>query len=115
LLTYASAPLKTPEGVSLTVTVEVVDPDTLDVADAPFVDSSPDRQHRAILVVSSGFARPEELEVVAQASEHHGRPLAGVVVADPERSDKTSGQQQPRRVMGPHGPRQLSALRTSTR
>jgi hypothetical protein len=115
LLTFATAPEKAPEGVSLTVTIEVVDPATLDVTDEPIVDSGPDRQHRALLVVSSGFATPEDLEVVAQASEHHGIPLVGVVVVDPEHSDKTSGQQQPRRVMGLHGPRQLSALRSTTR
>ena len=115
LLTFASAPAKAPEGVSLTVTVEVVDPATIDVADEALADSAPERQRRALLVVSSGFAKTEDLEVVALASEHHGHPLAGVVVVDPERSDKTSGQQQPRRVMGPHGPRQLSALRSSTR
>jgi hypothetical protein len=114
LLTYASAPTKAPEGVSLTVTVEVVDPATLDVSDDN-INETPDRLQNALLVVSSGFATPEDLEVVALASEHHGRPLVGVVVADPERSDKTSGQQQPRRVMGLHGPRQLSALRSATR
>jgi capsular polysaccharide biosynthesis protein len=115
LLTYASAPSKGPEGVSLTVTVEVVDPVTLDVSDWPSAPSVPGRRQGAILVVSSGFAMPEDLQVVALASEHRGQPLAGVVVADPERSDQTSGQQPPRRVMGPYGPRQLAALRNATR
>ncbi len=115
LLTYASAPTKAPDGVSLTVTVEVVDTATLDVSDGANPNEISDRVQNALLVVSSGFATPEDLEVVALASEHHGRPLVGVVVADPERSDKTSGHQQPRRVMGSHGPRQLSALRNATR
>ncbi len=115
LLTFASTPAKSPEGVSLTVTVEVVDPVTLDVADESTVRSPSDRRQISILVVSSGFATPEDLEVVALASEHHGQPLAGVVVCDPERSDNTSGQQHARRVMGPNGPRQLAALRSTNR
>ncbi len=115
LLTYASVPSKGPEGVSLTVTVEVVDPVTLDVSDVPSAPSAPGRRQGAILVVSSGFATPEDLQVVALASEHRGQPLVGVVVADPERTDQTSGQQAPRRVMGPYGPRQLAALRNATR
>lgn len=115
LLTYASTPAKPPEGVSLTVTVEVVDPVTLDVADESNSASTSDRRQSAVLVVSSGFATSEDIEVVALAFDHQGRPLSGVVVADPDRSDKTSGQPQPRRVMGPNGPRQLAALRSTNR
>jgi capsular polysaccharide biosynthesis protein len=115
LLTYASAPAKPPEGVSLTVTVEVVDPVTLDVADGGAIATASVRRQSVVLVVSTGFATPEDLEVVALAAEHQGRPLVGVVVAYPERSDKTSGQPQPRRVMGPNGPRQLAALRSTNR
>ncbi len=115
LLTFASTPAKAPEGVSLTVTVEVVDPVTIDVGDEGSPRPASERRQSSILVVSSGFATPEDLEVIALASEHQGRPLAGVVVADPERSDNTTGQQQPRRVMGPSGPRQLAAIRSSNR
>ena len=115
LLTYASTPGRAPSGVALAVTLEVVDPATLDVGDIEPTIDVPGRKESALLIVSSGFAKPEELEVVSQAAEHHGRPLVGIVVADPEPSDKTSGLQQPRRVMGPNGPRQIAALRSASR
>ena len=114
-LTYATSPGKAPGGVSLAVTLEIVDPITLDVADIEPTAEVPGRRESALLVVSSGFAKPEDLEVVALAAEHHGHPLAGVVVADPEPSDKTSGLQQPRRLNGPNGPRQLAELRSTSR
>lgn len=115
LLTYATAPGKAPGGVALAVTLEVVDPATLDVADIEPTPGTPGRHETALLVVSSGYAKREDLEVVALAAEHHGRPLLGVVVADPEPSDRTSGLQQPRRQIGPNGPRQLAALRSANR
>jgi capsular polysaccharide biosynthesis protein len=115
LLTYATAPGKAPGGVALAVTLEVVDPVTLDVADIEPTPGLPGRLESALLVVSSGYAKREDLEVVALAAEHHGRPLVGVVVADPEPSDKTSGLQQPRRLIGSNGPRQLAALRSANR
>jgi hypothetical protein len=115
LLTYATAPGKAPGGVALAVTLEVVDPVSLDVADIEPTPGLPGRLESALLVVSSGYAKREDLEVVALAAEHHGRPLVGVVVADPEPSDKTSGLQQPRRQIGPNGPRQLAALRSANR
>jgi hypothetical protein len=101
--------------VALAVTLEVVDPVTLDVADIEPTPGVSGRHETALLVVSSGYAKREDLEVVALAAEHHGRPLVGVVVADPEPSDKTSGLQQPRRLIGSNGPRQLSALRSANR
>jgi capsular polysaccharide biosynthesis protein len=115
LLTYATAPGKAPGGVALAVTLEVVDPVTLDVADIEPTPGVSGRHETALLVVSSGYAKREDLEVVALAAEHHGRPLVGVVVADPEPSDRTSGLQQPRRQLGPNGPRQLAALRSANR
>jgi capsular polysaccharide biosynthesis protein len=115
LLTYATAPGKAPGGVALAVTLEVVDPVTLDVADIEPTPGVSGRHETALLVVSSGYAKREDLEVVALAAEHHGRPLVGVVVADPEPSDRTSGLQQPRRQLGMNGPRQLSALRSANR
>lgn len=115
LLTYATAPGKAPGGVALAVTLEVVDPVTLDVADIEPTPGVSGRHETALLVVSSGYAKREDLEVVALAAEHHGRPLVGVVVADPEPSDRTSGLQQPRRQLGLNGPRQLSALRSANR
>jgi capsular polysaccharide biosynthesis protein len=115
LLTYATAPGKAPGGVTLAVTLEVVDPVTLDVADIEPTPGLPGRLESALLVVSSGYAKREDLEVVALAAEHHGRPLVGVVVADPDPSDKTSGLQQPRRLIGSNGPRQLAALRSANR
>jgi hypothetical protein len=115
LLTYASTPGKAPGGVALAVTLEVVDPLTLDVGDVEPAIGVPGRHETALLVVSSGYAKPEDLEVVALASEHHGRPLLGVVVAGPESSDKTSGLQQPKRAIGTNGPKQLAALRSANR
>jgi capsular polysaccharide biosynthesis protein len=115
LLTYASTPGKAPGGVSLAVTLEVVDPVTLDVGDVEPAIGVPGRHETALLVVSSGYAKPEDLEVVALAAEHHGRPLLGVVIAGPESSDKTSGLLQPRRAIGANGPKQLAALRSANR
>jgi capsular polysaccharide biosynthesis protein len=115
LLTYASAPGKAPAGVTLAVTLEVVDPLTLDVSDIQPAAVPPGRRQVALLVVTAGYAKPEDLEVVALAAEHHGSPLVGVVVTDPEPSDQTSGLQQPRRSMSPNGPRQLAALRSTSR
>jgi capsular polysaccharide biosynthesis protein len=112
-LTYASVPSSPPTGVSLTVTLEVVNPLTLDVGDIEAPIPSVDRVSTAILVVSAGFARSDELEVVALAAEHHGRPLTGVVVADPEPSDKTSGMQQAR-VVGIGAQRRTSSNPRST-
>jgi hypothetical protein len=115
LLTYASTPGKAPGGVALAVTLEVVDPLTLDVGDVEPATGVPGRHETALLVVSSGYAKPEDLEVVALAAEHHGRPLLGVVIAGPESSDKTSGLLQPRRAIGAKGPKQLAALRSANR
>jgi len=114
LLTYASVPGSPPQGVSLTVTLEVVNPLTLDVADIEAPIPSVDRVSTSILVVSSGFARSDELEVVSLAAEHHGRPLAGIIVADPEPSDKTAGQQL-NRVVGIATQRRRTNLRSTSR
>lgn len=113
-LTYASAPGAAPSGVSLTVTLEVVNPVTLDVADIEAPIPSVDRVSAAILVVSAGFARSDELEVVAIAAEHHGRPLTGIVIADPEPSDKTAGQQL-NRVLEIGGQRRIVNFRSANR
>jgi capsular polysaccharide biosynthesis protein len=103
-----------PDGVALAVTLEIVDPVTLDVADIEPPAPTSDRDVSALLIVSAGYAKAEEIEVVALASEHHGRPLAGVVVAGPEPSDKTSGQLSGN-LIGILAPRQRSVLRSTAR
>jgi capsular polysaccharide biosynthesis protein len=113
-LTYASSPGNPPEGVDFAVRIEVVNPVTVDVADWDSPKTTSDRISSTVLILSSGYATPEEVEVIAIAAEHHGQPLVGVVVADPEPSDRTAGQTK-QRLVGMAGPRQISAFRSAHR
>jgi capsular polysaccharide biosynthesis protein len=115
LITYASAPESPPQGVSLSVTLEIVDPKTLDVSDQE-AGSKPKAERRtySILVVSPGSATFADIQVVALAAQHRGRPLLGIVVAGSDQSDKTSGQLVQRRL-GSHGGRQLAPVRSAAR
>jgi capsular polysaccharide biosynthesis protein len=115
LITYASAPESAPQGVSLSVTLEVVDPKTLDVSDQE-VSANPksDRRAYSVLVVSPGSATFSDIQVVALAAQHRGRPLLGIVLAAPDQSDKTSGQLVQRRL-GTQGGRQLAPVRSAAR
>jgi len=116
LLTYASAPDVAPSAVALAVTLDVVKPSKLDVSDTKPPTASPERRSCTVLVVSPGRATPEDIQVVALAAEHQGRPLDGVVVAGPEPSDKTSGQSVRLRATGAQTPpRQITALRSTAR
>lgn len=114
LLTYASAPGKQPAGVQLAVTVEVIDPVTIDVADSQSDSFETDRP-ASLLVVSAGYAEREEIEVVALSAHHRGRPLVGVLVADPDPSDKSSGQAIAAGRVLPGARGQLTALRRASR
>ncbi|MFZ0664732.1 MAG: hypothetical protein WAM97_03190, partial [Acidimicrobiales bacterium] len=52
LITYATAPDAAPQGVSLTVTLEMVDPRTLDVSDTTQRPAQTERRSYTVLVVS---------------------------------------------------------------
>jgi capsular polysaccharide biosynthesis protein len=72
-------------GAKLTVVVSVVDGQTPQVADTM-------RATRTALGVSAGVATAEQLARVAASAAADGRDLAGVLVADPEPDDHTTGR-----------------------
>ncbi|MGH3167428.1 MAG: hypothetical protein ACRDN0_16245, partial [Trebonia sp.] len=74
-----------PEGAALSVVVTVVDGDTLRVPAA-------DRTATAVLGVSAGRVTAEELVRAAVAAGTGGREVSGILVADPEPTDKTTGR-----------------------
>jgi hypothetical protein len=74
-----------PPGAKLTVVVSVVDGQTPQVADTM-------RATRTALGVSAGAATAEQLARVAASAAADGRDLAGVLVADPEPDDHTTGR-----------------------
>lgn len=115
LITYASAPDSAPQGVSLAITLEMVDPLTLDVSDTTERQAHTERRSFTLLVVSPGIAKPEELQVIALSAEHQGRPLSGIIVSAPDPSDRTSGQSTHRRLSGPSGTRQIAPFRSAAR
>jgi capsular polysaccharide biosynthesis protein len=72
-------------GAALTVVVAVVD------ADAPRVDATM-RATATILGVSAGAATAEQLARVAASTADDGREIAGILVADPDPADHTTGR-----------------------
>jgi capsular polysaccharide biosynthesis protein len=71
-------------GAALTVVVSVVDP-----------TSEPDRTPRTgatLLGVAAGSVTAEQLAIVASRAAAHGSPIDGVIVADPEPTDSTTGR-----------------------
>lgn len=69
----------------LTVYLAVLDRRTPDLGTAPASDAT-------ILAVSSGSATEQELARAAVALDNAGRSIDGIVVADPDQADKTSGR-----------------------
>jgi capsular polysaccharide biosynthesis protein len=76
-----------PEGVriDLTIILVVVDRKQPDLGDAPASEAT-------ILAVAAGTATEQELARVALAVDDSGRSIDGIVVADPDRIDRTSGR-----------------------
>ena len=72
------------DAAQLVVTVAVTEQGTLDL--------DPDRPSTVLLGVSAGEATPESIAAVAKAAAGAKRPLAGVIVANPEADDSTTGR-----------------------
>jgi capsular polysaccharide biosynthesis protein len=70
---------------TLTVVVAVVDGQTPQIADTM-------RTSATVLGVTAGAATAEQLARVATAVAAHGRPIAGILVADPDPADPTTGR-----------------------
>jgi hypothetical protein len=71
--------------VDFTVVIVVVDRDQPDLSHVP-------RSAVTVLAVSSGAATAEDLARVAVAADETGRLVSGVVVADPDATDRTTGR-----------------------
>jgi RNA polymerase-binding transcription factor DksA len=69
----------------LTIIMVVVDRKQPDLADVPATEAT-------ILAVAAGSATEQELARVALAVDDAGRRIDGIVVADPDRTDSTSGR-----------------------
>ena len=72
------------DAAQLVVTVAVTEQGTIDL--------EPDRPSTVLLGVSAGEATPEAIAAVAAATAGAKRPLAGVIVANPEADDGTTGR-----------------------
>ncbi|HEX4493313.1 MAG TPA: Wzz/FepE/Etk N-terminal domain-containing protein [Acidimicrobiia bacterium] len=59
---------------------------------SPIERGNPDRLTTTLLAVSSGFATSETLGAVSMAASESGRSLLGVIVANPEPRDDSSGR-----------------------
>jgi hypothetical protein len=94
-----------PPNVALTVLVTVVDE-----TDPHLVSELP--VTATLIGVSAGAATAEQLAATAMAATDKGREIIGLLVADPDRSDRTTGRipQLPRPV--PRMPTRLSGLTT---
>ena len=71
--------------IDLTIILVVVDRDQPDLGEVPEGEA-------VILSVAAGTASEQELARVALAVDDTGRRIDGIVVADPDRTDRTSGR-----------------------
>lgn len=95
--------------VALTVLVAVVDEQTPRVADRM-------RTNVTVLGVSAGVATAEDLARVAVSAADSGRQIAGILVADPDPTDSTTGRApQPTRTAARRAPTHLTGIPTETR
>ena len=91
---------------SLTVVVIVVDGQTPQVAGTMGTTAT-------VIGVSAGAATAEQLARVAMSAAADGREIAGILVADPEPTDRTTGRipQPPRLARPPQAPQQKPSTR----
>jgi len=76
----------------VTVTLVVVDPKSADHVNWGFAPPSAGNQTKgAILAVSSGFAVADDLAVVTKSAARNFHPVIGIVIANPDPADKTTG------------------------
>ena len=93
---------------ALTVLVAVVDEQNPRVADRM-------RTTVAVLGVSAGVATAEDLARVAVSAADSGRQITGILVADPESTDNTTGRlPQPTRMTARRAPTHLTGIPTET-
>jgi capsular polysaccharide biosynthesis protein len=93
-----------PRGAALTIVVAVVDDKAPQVVQVM-------RTTATVLGVSAGAATAEQLARVAVSAAGDGRDIAGIIVADPDSADQTTGRlPQPSRPT----PRRLPARQTGT-
>jgi capsular polysaccharide biosynthesis protein len=94
---------------ALTVLIAVVDEGTPRMADRM-------QKSVALLGVSAGAATADQLARVAFSAAGHGRRLAGLLVADPDSTDKTTGRlPQLARTRAWEAPTHLNGIPTETR
>lgn len=93
---------------ALTVTVEVVESQAQRIPDMV-------RTTAAVLGVSAGAATSEQLAKLAVSAAADGREIVGILVADPERDDRTTGR-VPQLLNTPHRmPTRLKGMITEIR
>src|SRR5208283_1272620 len=91
LLTY-ERPIAQRARTALTVTLVVADPKLPEPIDWSFdPPSGTSRAKATVLAVSSGFAVAEDITVLSKSAARASHPVAGVVVANPDPTDKTTG------------------------
>jgi hypothetical protein len=73
------------EAIDLTIILVVVDRRQPDLGEAPTTAAT-------VLSVAAATATEQELARVAVAVDDAGRRIDGIVVADPDRTDRTSGR-----------------------
>jgi len=73
------------ESAELTVVIAVLDRRAPDLANTPTTE-------KTLLAVATAAATEQELARVAVAVDDAGRQVDGIVVADPDRADRTSGR-----------------------
>jgi len=96
-------------GAALTIVVAVVDAQAPEVADTM-------RATTTVLGVSAGAVTADQLARAASSAAADGREIEGILVADPEATDHTTGRnpEAPRPIQ-PSGPRRLRGLTTEIR
>jgi capsular polysaccharide biosynthesis protein len=94
---------------TLCMRVSVVDRQTPQVGDTP-------RATVTVLAISPGTATAEQLARVAVSAASDGRNIAGIIVADPDSADRTTGRMpQPGRLARRRMPARVSGTTTETR
>lgn len=79
------SPHVSPTSCDLTIVLAVVDRTTTEIENLPQTDAN-------VLAVSAGSATAEDIARIAVSADTAGNPIDGLIVADPDSLDKTSGR-----------------------